>query len=731
MKRRFLVSFLTLLSIISYGQDDGKGIIGGTVKSSDQESLPNVNILVKQTFWGTTSDIEGRYQLRLPEGRYVLRFHMIGYKERQDTIQVVANRQIEHHVILQVEPIEFRGITVEAAQNRRQHLFTSFLVSQRRAKNVPSLGEPDIFKAMATLPGVIQHNDLTGNLHVRGGGADQNLILLDGVEIYNPYHLLGLLGTFNMQAITSAEIFIGDFPAKYGDRLSSIIDLKTLDSPRQTTANLGLLSSGFSLAKEWKKNLVFLAARRTYLDLLVPKLDYHFTDANFKVRLSGLKNLGLEIIGFYDKDHLTPEPESEDKLSANWGNWMAAARVSWCTRLQMTSILISYTRNFVDFTSNPFIDNQIGDLTIRSNTLVSWRNHQIEFGLSNKTIRFDYQWRGDYSDLKEIFHEGTPEQFSYDHTRQLVAAYFSDGITLGKRAKIELGMRYNNWNNAGVWSPRLSSVWHLTPMIEAILSLGRYHQFLAYGRESIEGSVGSLLFPTIVSTDAEVAALGINFNLPYNMRLAVEGYQKLIRRMPRFGPSFPEFELGQGKALGTDFFLTKDEGALTFQITYSFLNSRARFTGERYPFDWDIPHTFNVLAGYEIAKGWFINGTVRFRSGSPITPVKGKFLRVLNGDEQQPYRFTKEEYIEGSRNSARLPDYFRLDVSLRKKFFKRNYNFSLYLQVLNLLNTENTLRYDWQRYYSSYYIDEEGNKKRDGGVSALPIIPSFGAEFEF
>jgi hypothetical protein len=730
MKRYILYLFLLihLLHVPAYPQK--KGTIWGIVRS-DKENLVGVNIVIKNIYLGTTTDNKGYYKLQLPPGNYIAQFRMIGFAIVEDTILVNANQQIEHNVTLQDVPIEYSGVTVEAKRYKKKPLFKSYLVSVPRVKNAPPLGEPDVFNAVSNLPGVVKYNDLKGSLHFRGGGSDQNLILLDGVEIYNPYHLLGLFGIFNIQTLENAEIFIGDFPVKYGDRISSVIDLKSVNSHRKTITNVSLLSSSITLADKWKEIFYLFAARRTYFDLLIPKLPYNFTDLNFKASANLSNNFNIGITGFYDKDHLTPEGENQSKSSCNWGNTMGAVRLSWYNRYQMSSFLISYEKNFVDFTYDPIIDNKIHDLSFKSSTLFNFHKHNFEFGLSHKLLRFDYSWDGNVNDLKEIFHEGTPEQFRYDNRNNLLSAYFSDKITINKKNMLECGIRYNRWRQSDFYSPRISSLWKLKPNIEAKFSIGRYYQMLAYGSEAIEGSVGSLLFPIIQPISAAVLSFGLNVGLPWKMNFEIEMYQKFLKKVPRFGSSFPDFELGRGKIRGLDCFLTKDKGDLTFQFTYSYLNTEANFAGDTYPFDWDVTHVFHGLTGYKIRKGWFVNYSITFRSGVPITPVVGKFLRVRNIDPDQPYSTNREEYLEGEKNSLRLPYYFRTDVSLRKKFFKKDYNYTIYLQIINLFNNKNPLRYEWDKYYNNYSYDYEGKRKSTGGVNSLPIIPSLGVEFEF
>jgi len=704
-----------------------KGTFCGTV-NDENGPLIGAHIIVKDTYWGTVTDYSGNFEIQLPVGHFMIQYRMIGYKMLEDTVQIAANQATVRHITLMIEPIKYRGIVVEADRNQKDPLYTSNIISVPLAKNAPPLGEPDIFNAVMMLPGVIQHNDLQGGMHFRGGGADQNLVLLDDVEIYNPYHLLGIFGTFNIQALETATVFIGDFPVKYGDRISSVIDIRTINSVRKTMINASLLSSSIFCTQKWQKMFFLFAARRTYLDFLFPALPYSFTDVNMKINGAISSNWHLELLGFYDKDHLAPEDKTNDS-DFNWGNLMGAIRLSWHNRVLISSFQFSIENNFVDFSNDPIIDNKINDITFKNTNQCQWKNQELAFGIAIKSSGFNYEWYGKYNDLKEIFHEGTPEQFSYSSRRQLLSAFLSDKIVLSPTVLVEAGIRYNYWQKGNYWSPRISSLWRIMPFIEAKMSYGSYSQMLAYGREGIEGSVGSLLFPTLKPINGIIYSLGLNFNFPNHINIAIEGYKRSLQRLPQFSSDFPIFEMGKGNIKGIDILLGKSQGGLTFQFSYSYLKSRALFSDVQFPFDWDAAHTFNGLLGYEISKGWFFNCCIKARSGTPITPVVGKYYRVASIVEHALYRNYYEQYIEGNKNSERLPNYFRLDVSLRKKFYRQRFNYSIYLQVINVLNTKNTLRYEWEQYYSVSH--DEPERSPYGAINSLPILPSFGVEFEF
>ncbi|RMG39686.1 MAG: hypothetical protein D6732_03935 [Methanobacteriota archaeon] len=630
---------------------------------------------------------------------------------------------------MSIEPIPFAGVIVQA--ERKTPLYTRYRLDNLTIRNSPSLGEPDLFYAMTLLPGVTMGNDLKGDLHFRGGSSDQNLILLDGVELYNPYHLLGLFGTFNVGMIEDARVYVGNFPVRYGDRISSVVDISTLRKTSRKMVNFSLLSSSLVVNSHWKKISFLTAARRTYYDLFIKQLDYHFYDFYGKLTYQLSPHFSVETGAFFSHDHLTPEPLESPEVSDNWGNQMAFARVRYEGAHSIHTLQISRVKNYMDFTPELVIDNTLKDLTAQYDMRTQWRSLQFEAGGSVKQIEFNYAWRDKGNDIQEIFYEEAPDTFDYQRKVSLTSAFGSLSLSLGT-ARMELGVRYHNWMERNDFSPRLFYSMPLGKTGQLSLRIGRYFQILNFGREGIEGSVSSPLFPSGQPITADAFSLGFQQNVSA-VQLEIEGYYKNYHSLKRLSLPFPEMESGNGRVWGVDLFVKKEQGAVTYQLNYGFLHTRAEFGEERYPFDWEFAHRFNGLIGFRIGKGWYINQVINFHSGAPFTPVAGRYFRlreVRDGNTQ--YQSYFNEFLDGERNSIRLPHYFRMDISLRKKFYKRRMNYTIYIQILNMLNSGNVLRYDWRDYYQRSY-DSEGNLKPGSGgqVRALPILPSIGVEFEF
>ena len=702
------------------------GVVEGFVRGK-AGPLSGVNITVPGTHYGAATDKDGFYYLRLPAGKYILQFQLLGYRVEVDTVQILPGGKVVHHVQLSIEPIPFAGVIVQA--ERKTPLYTRYRLDNLTIRNSPSLGEPDLFYALTLLPGVSMGNDLKGDLHFRGGSSDQNLILLDGVEMYNPYHLLGLFGTFNVGMIEDARVYVGNFPVRYGDRISSVVDISTLSKTTRKMVNISLLSSSLVVNSHWKKISLLTAARRTYYDLFIKQLDYHFYDVYGKLAYQLSPLFSMEAGIFFSQDHLTPEPLQSPEVSDNWGNRMIFARMRYEGAHALHSLQISRVKNYMDFIPELVIDNTLNDLTAKYEMRAEWRSLHFEVGGSVKQIEFEYAWRDKGNDIQEIFYEEAPDTFDYQRTVSLGAAFGSLSLPLGT-ARMELGVRYHKWMGRHYFSPRLFYSMPLGKAGQLSLRLGRYFQVLNYGREGIEGSVSSPLFPTEQPATADVLSLGFQQNFS-DVQLEVEGYYKNYHSFKRLSFPFPEMESGKGRVWGVDLFVKKEWGAVTYQLNYGFLHTRAEFGDERYPFDWEFAHRFNGLIGFRIGKGWYINQVINFHSGAPFTPVAGRYFRLREvTDGNTTYQSYFSDFLNGERNSIRLPRYFRMDLSLRKKFYKRRMNYTIYIQILNMLNRGNVLRYDWQDYYRRRY-DVEGNLEPGGQVRSLPILPSIGVEFEF
>ena len=248
---------------------ESKGLVKGKV--IDEKSLKPIayaNVMVNKTLLGTYTDREGNFKLQLSPGIYELVFLHVSYRKKKIEVNVSQKDTVFLSIKLPEETGRLGIITVEAA---RKHPLSVYKMNAKSIKNLPALAEPDIFRAIAFLPGVSQPDDYTVGLNFRGGNSDQNMVYLDNVALYNPYHLFGLFGSFNTNIISQTMVHTAHFPAKYSGYLSGVIEVesKKRETANFINGNLSLISANIAFAHTWKNTYVLAAVRRTYLDYLL------------------------------------------------------------------------------------------------------------------------------------------------------------------------------------------------------------------------------------------------------------------------------------------------------------------------------------------------------------------------------------------------------------------------------------------------------------------------------
>lgn len=764
---------LTLLAVPAFffcatGFCQSSSVVEGWVLDSlTRQPIGRVSIFVKDSFLQARCDDSGRFQLALPAGLHALRFQHIAYKPAERIIRLNDGERLSLIVLLQEKDFDAVGTITVTAERASQKQSSRYDLSPKGIRNVPPLGEPDLMRALALLPSITQPNDLKASFNVRGGSSDQNQILLDGIEIYNPNHLLGLFSAFNISAIEKAEVYAANFPAEFGNRLSSVISITTRASADTaiTTGNVSLLSSSLTLARQWDKSFVLLAGRITYLDwitrLFGRRFPYGFYDANLKFRQGLSEQFQAEMIGFASSDTFLPSalepPEAQDPdglgrtTAHTWGVRMLALRLRAVAEKSQHALTGSFSQNFVNFdylNGVGFIRNNLSDFTLRTDSEVRLRLHNVKFGVEFKRLQAAYHWDGSDArfPLNIYLYPNVAARYQNEQGVLLFSAYVSNEWIVADALALQAALRYTTrfgFSLEGL-SPRLSASWQASDAIKLFGSVGRYAQFVAEGREGQEGSIGSPLFALERPNAAWILALGLMIEAEEEYRITAEAYHKIFSSIveldvasPTALQAYPTFRYGSGAASGVDVFIEKARGAVTFQVAYSFLASEVLFGGERYAPDWDAPHSFKGLIGWKIddAQTWSFNVAAIFRSGTPVTPVVGAFLgpggfgRDL-ASQLNPNDLNRR-FINGERNSIRLPFFLRVDVSLRKEFYNEKSRWTLYFQALNVFNflRQNAARYDWARFYN---FSSSLNAANSGGISAsLPIVPSLGVEFSF
>jgi len=651
------ISFLcwTLLVFqLSYLQAQKYTLHGFIEDAETGEKLFGATVFDVQTYDGTITNEYGFYSLTLPEGEKQIKFSYLGYKEIVREIELSDNVELNIKLTLsnELEEVVISAEKGEKIQENTQMSSVKIPISQ--IKSLPTIGgEVDILKSLQLLPGVKSGNEASAGIYVRGGGPDQNLILLDGVPVYNVYHLFGFYSVFNADAISSVELFKGGFPARFGGRLSSVIDIRMKEGNNKSfhgEASIGLISSKAILEGPIKKNKgsFMVSGRRTYLDLILRPFikksfrdngengvtGYYFFDANAKAnyKLSNKDRIFLSFYGGQDKFYLRNEYNydgingssgySRTKADFGWGNLTSSLRWNhlFSDKLFANSSLTftrygllsayegekRYGEQVYELYAFKYASD-IQDLGVKID--IDWLpspHHSIRFG--GNAIYHNFQ-PGVLS-----FKAGEEETGGIDTTlnqQKINAAemyiFAEDDWTISRRIKANLGVHGSMFHVRGKnyfsGQPRLSVRYLLNEKSSLKASYCRMRQYLhLLANSSINLPTDLWVPPTdrIKPQQSWQAALGYARDLP-EIELSAEVYYKEMKKMITYkdGTSFllvtdsweNKVAIGNGQSYGLELFAQKKYGKTTGWIGYTLSWSWRKF--EEINFGQKFPYKYD------------------------------------------------------------------------------------------------------------------------------------------
>ncbi|HMV24079.1 MAG TPA: TonB-dependent receptor [Saprospiraceae bacterium] len=776
MKRHFLlINFL--LSGIFFLTAQTKYTVSGYVRDSlTGETLIGVNIYQQdQPANGTATNEYGFYSLTLSKAPLNLTISYIGYDKQTIRINSPTNQRLN---ISLYEGLQISEVVVTAEQkdkNVNSTEMSTITLPVETIKKLPALfGEIDIIKSLQLLPGVQFGGEGNSGFYIRGGGADQNLLLLDEANVYNGGHMLGFFSIFNSDAIKGTTLYKGGMPASYGGRLSSVVDIQMKEGNNKDygmEGGIGLISSRFTVEGPIKKekSAFLLSGRRTYLfDLLQPFLqktnyagtNYFFYDLNAKFNYRFSDKDRLYISGYFGRDILKFQSNQRDfGFKIPYGNTTATIR--W-NHLFNDKLFMNLSGIYNDYD-------------------FSFGGGQAEFqlnvgsGVRDYNLKIDFDYFPDSRNKVEfgamsIYHRLTPNivratngeiNFMSDLTPKYGlenALYIQDDIKWNPRLSTNIGLRFSSFSHIGPYvssidstvykdfehirtfyavEPRVSAKYSVSPETSIKASLSGTTQYLHLVSNSTSTLPTDVWVPSSELVEPQRGiqyAAGVFRNFFSNtLETSIELYYKDMNHQIDYGESYiaspadeveKSFVYGIGKSIGAEFFIHKTTGRLNGWISYTLSKTRRKFDdiagGSWYPVTHDRTHDLNVVANYKINKKLELGAVFVFATGNTYTPLKNLF--VTEQDLNIEY---------GARNSARIQNYHRMDISLNydpkpdsRKKFKSTWNFSVY----NLYNRKNPAFI-----YNNIETDvNKGTAKAQAiKVSLFPIIPSITWNFKW
>lgn len=725
-------------------------ISGYITEEGSGEALLGVNIYDPEAQVGTVTNAYGFYSITLPSDSHSINFSYVGYTSQSHHIALHSDTVLSVRLKSFVELGEFK-VTALAPETEVNASQTGKLdIPIQEIKDIPAMmGEKDVLKTLQLMPGVSTGSEGQSGYHVRGGGSDQNLIILDDAPVYNAYHMFGFLSLFNGDAIKNVELNKAGFPAKYGGRLSSVLDINMKEGNKEEfhgEAGIGLTSSRMFLEGPLKKNksAFLISARRTYLDLLIkpflPKgynFSLYFYDLTAKLNYDFGDKDKLYLSFYSGRDAFGINTDvSNIKLNAgiNWGNLTGTMR--W-NHLINKRLFVNTSFIYSSFSSRIFDEIQlqntsyklrlfsgIRDLTLKSDFDYSPKaNHSINFGTIQTYHLFEprvYTEKNDFSgrhlEVKEVYNalEG--------------AFYIQDDWRFNKKIRANIGLRASYFIT-GTHSylrpePRFSASYLFRPDQSFKLAYSRMNQYIHLLTNTGIGLPLDLWVPSTPSVgpqQSDQVALAYNRNFPkQEVFFTIEAYYKASNGVIgyRDGSSFISVDdptqpnnsrwednvtSGNGKSYGIEVLLQKKVGKYSGWLAYTLSKSTLQFdeinNGEEFFATQDRRHDFSIVQVYRLNENITFSATWMYKTGKAVTLPEGEYYAFAHNPSgygtsiSNPvnYGFFISEY--SARNQYRMPAYHRLDVAVKFSKKKRFFTRDLELSVYNLYFRQNPFVY--------------------------------------
>jgi hypothetical protein len=773
LQKASLLFFVLFVSLPSFSQS-AKYTISGYVKNvKSGEALIGTSVSIKEfPAIGAMTNEYGFYSLTINEGTITLLIRSVGFTPMDTTITLQGNLKMDLPLVEEISVDEVIVIGERKNKNITQVQMGVEKLEMKEINKIPVLmGEKDVLKSMQLIPGIKSAGDGNTGFYVRGGGADQNLILLDEAPVYNASHLLGFFSVFNSDAIKDVTVYKGGMPAEYGGRLSSVIDIKTNEGNNKkfgASGGIGLISSRLNvegpIVKE--KGSFTIYGRRSYADMFLKaspdkslkESKLYFYDLNAKANYWINKNNRIFISGYFGRDVLG----FKKLFGFDWGNATGTLRWNHTFNDKLfsnTSVIFSnYSYkikvNFNDFDllitskirnynlkqdfqyySNPRSKLKFGFNTIYHKIVPGEISVKDASGASEENLKHKFAWENSLY----ISHDyKLTEKLNFIYGIRFTA--FSvlgpgDFYDIDKDGLVKDTITYGAGNFVKTYinpEPRLAVSYILNDKSSIKASYARTTQNLHLLSNSTSGNPTDLWIPNSNYIKPEIAdqiSLGYFRNFKDDKyQFSTETYYKGLQNQIDFKNGAQlnfnqsveaELLIGKGRAYGIEFFLKKKYGKFNGWIGYTLSRTERKFDqinqGKYFPAKQDRTHDISIVGIYELNSKWSFSATWVYYTGNAVTFPSGKYQ--VNGQVVNYYT---------ERNGYRMPAYHRLDVGAnwqRKKTekFESGWTFSIY----NLYARANAYTIAFRP------SDDDPTKTEAVKTTLFKLVPSFTYNFKF
>lgn len=763
MKTTITKTLLLLLVLVAGNlalQAQDKFALSGYVSDGETgETLIGATVYVTALEKGVTTNEYGFYSLSLPAGTYAIEYSYLGFESLTETVELQQNVTLSLELGGTAQQLTEVVVTSESENSNVSDLqMSSNSLEMSTLKKLPALlGEVEVLRSIQLLPGVSTVGEGATGFNVRGGSIDQNLVLLDEAPVYNSAHLFGFFSVFNPDAVKDVELFKGGIPARYGGRLSSILDVRMKEgNSKKLTLNggVGFIFSRLAVEAPIVKNKAsfIVAARRSYIDVLAkPFLNedlgettLNFYDLTLKTNYKLNDNNQFFLSGYFGRDNFG----FGDAAGFNWGNQTTSLRWNhiFSNKLFVNSTLYysnyDYSIDFGDTAQNSF------DWTARIvNT--SLKPRFTYYVTPENIVRFGGQaihYRFDPASAVIVSDNQTRDISITDRFALEGAFYVENEQQLGDRWQLNYGLRWSYFSLMGEgnaylfgdaplnevrplvgiesygageniqdysnFEPRAAVKYELSPSNSIKASYNRTAQYIHLLSNTVASTPVDIWLPSTNNVEPQISdqfAIGYFQNFKENTyETSVEFYYKEMDHQVDYIDGadlvlneFVEGQIleGQGRAYGMELLVQKNKGKFTGWVSYTLGRSERLVEGinneEWYPNRFDQTHNLSLTSFYELGDRWSVSAVFVFNTGTPATFPTGRY--TVAG-------YTIPHVNDGARNNVRIPSYHRLDLSATlegKRNAERRWQSNWVFSVYNVYNRRNPF---------SIYFRQQGNR---------------------
>ncbi|MFC2082248.1 carboxypeptidase-like regulatory domain-containing protein [Bacteroidota bacterium] len=734
--------FVSIFSFTSELSAQDLGTVRGIVSdATNGEALPFGNVFLEELNIGASTDPRGFFMIAsiLADRDYTLVVSYVGYETQKIPVTIEPGQITHLKIELQPESVELQTVEKIGQRSAAENVTDVGLtrIAVRDLESLPKGIETDLFRSLQYIPGVSKIGDISANYFVRGGGTNQNLILINNAPIYYPFHAFGIFSAIDPEIINSMEFFKGGFTCEYQSRLSSVLNLITKDGNKfkyGAKASLSMLTAKALVEGPIQNGSFILSGRASHSNQILKKFmkrDTPIDFYDFSAKVSFLSDEFMEGAKwtfhiFQSGDELSNEDPTQPDFS--WKN-----RIMGINIFQITDNPLYYQVSFhwSRFYGEVFPNlstvthkiNELDDLTFQADfNYVFVNKDELATGFKIMEVHNKLLFENTRGQSKNLGEKGSNWSLyiKYKLLRfEDFAADFGSRFNLTQLARGSSGRYY--------YEPRVSLSYRITPKIAVKGALGLYHQELT--TLSDENDIITFFEPWLITprylkpATAVHYVFGLDGELSDELSFEIEGYYKDISSLPtlnerKFFSTDPDLVEASAEAYGWEFMTRYNNDPVSIVCSYALSWAYKEVDGWLYYPKYDSRHTGNLTFEFNLGDGWRASLIWNYSSGVPFTQLRGYYEKMnLDGRHNElilfsgynPYAFLAD------KNMGRMPDYHKLDLSLSKRFELGSAKFKIDVSVLNVYDRKNI-----------FYFERDTGKR----VNMLPLLPSVTIEME-